>query len=111
MPFEPHIPYIACFFLLDIVVPDPIDPYLSVISSLIPSFVAEFLIFLLRTYLLMSPIKMIWSPLLFQVIMSSDKSDRKSVLGYSCLFRLAKLVSCWVYTEPGPHPAAGGTGL
>ena len=76
--------------MLDLVVPGPIDPCLSVISSLSPSVVAKFLIFFLRIYSLMSPIKIIWSPLLFQVVMLSDRSDKKAILGHYRLFRLEK---------------------
>ena len=104
-------PVYCLLFLLALVVPGTIDTCLSVIISLSPSFVAKFLIFLLRIYASMSPIKIIWYPLLFQVFVLSDNYYKKDVLLHSCLFRLDKCVRCWSYTDPGHPPAVGGTGL
>ena len=59
----------------------------------------------------MSPIKIIWSPLLLQIIMSLDRSDKKAVLGHSRVLMLYKLVRCWAYTELGPPPAVSGTSM
>ena len=90
IPFDPHIPYFSCWFLSSIFVTSTIDQCLSVINYPSPSFVAKFLIFLLGIYLLMSPIKIILSPLLFQVFMLSSRSDKKSVIGNSRLFKWNK---------------------
>ena len=98
MPCDTHIPSIACFFFFYRVVPGPSDPCLSVINSLIPSFVEKFLISLLRMYSLMFPIIIILSPLLFHMLIFSEMSDRKAVLGNSRIFRLEKWVKCWAYT-------------
>ena len=110
MPCNPHIPSISCFFLLDLVVSSTSGPCLYFINYLSPSFVEKFL-FLLRIYLLMSPIRSTWYPLLFQMFTFSKSFDRKAIMGYSCLLRSEKLVKRWAYNYPGPPSSVDGTGM
>ena len=90
IPCDTHILSIACHFLFALGLDGPINMCILVISCLSHSFEVNELIFLIRMYLFMPPIKIIWSPLFLQIFMSSARSDRKSVLGYYLLLRLEK---------------------
>ena len=66
----------------------PKDSCLSVINSRSPSLEVKYLIVLLRIFSLISPIRIIWSSLVFQVFMSSARSEIKAVMGNSPLLIL-----------------------
>ena len=83
---DPHISSIACFLLFPLVAPGTIDICISVIHYRSPSLAVKLQIFLLGMHSFMSPIRTVWSPLVFQVFMSSVRSERKAVLGeVNCL--------------------------
>ena len=109
IPGDLQSPYVAWFYLLDLVEAGPSVAYLSSISSLIPSLEKKDFTFWLYIYSFRFTVTKIWSPYFIHISICLARSCINACLVHFILLVLLKWVRCWAYTDP-VSSVYGGTG-